>query len=159
MKKLFYFAIGALVLFELANMNFIMPMPFSQRMRSIDVAYFLYTWRWLFRLVFGAAALAGLLSTWRADGWRKWLVPSSLLVAGLVVYAVKLALASDSASFFAFEQPDAKTRFALRSDSLVAPGVAYALSGRGDAGVLKPVSASQEFWHGWRTFHPGTRTY
>jgi hypothetical protein len=72
---------------------------------------------------------------------------------------VVLALASDRASFFAFERPASATRFALRSDSLVAAGEAYAMSGRGDAGTLKPVSASQEFWHSWRTFHPGTTTY
>jgi hypothetical protein len=72
---------------------------------------------------------------------------------------VVLVLASDRASFFAFEGPAPATPFTLRGDSLVAAGQAYALSGRGDAGVLKPLSASQEFWHSWRTFHPGTTTY
>ena len=380
MRKLFYLGICALVLFELANVYFIMPMPFSQRMRSIDVAYFLYSWRWAFRIAFGAIALAGMWPAWRAQGRQEWLVPSSLLVAGLLIYALNfkmaadrmflepasvtmqpvgrnsvepnrlvvgvevngearayplrfigyhhqvrdtvggkpvmvsyctvcrtgrvfsplvdgrpekfrlvgmdhfnamfedkttgswwrqatgqaivgrmkgkvleeipsqqvtlaewlslhpnslimqpdttrkdqyakdfdfetgasrktltgtdtiswhdkawvvgiqangeskaydwnrlrregvvndevggkpivLALASDHASFFAFERPDAKTRFTLRRDSLVAAGRAYALSGRSDSGVLKPLFASQEFWHSWRTFHPGTRTY
>jgi hypothetical protein len=380
MKKIFYLGISALVLFELANVYFIMPMPFSQRMRSIDVAYFLYSWRWAFRFAFGAIALAGLWSAWRAEGRRKWLVPASLLVAGALIYALNfkmaadrmflepasvtmrpvvqnsvepnrlvvgieingearayplrfigyhhqvrdtvggqpvmvsyctvcrtgrafsplvngrpekfrlvgmdhfnamfedkttgswwrqatgeaivgrmkgkvleeipsqqvtlaewlalhpnslimqpdstlkeeyvkdfdfetgasrktltgtdtvswhdkawvvgiqangeskaydwnrlrregvvndevggkpivLALASDHASFFAFERPDSKTRFTLRHDSLVATGMSYALSGRGDSGALKPVFASQEFWHSWRTFHPGTSTY
>ena len=41
MKRLFNLGLAALVLFELANVYFIMPMPFSQRTRSIDVAYFL----------------------------------------------------------------------------------------------------------------------
>jgi hypothetical protein len=72
---------------------------------------------------------------------------------------IVLALASDHASFFAFERPDSRTRFTLRRDSLVATGRAYALSGRSDSGVLKPLFASQEFWHSWRTFHPGTTTY
>jgi hypothetical protein len=72
---------------------------------------------------------------------------------------VVLALASDRASFFAFERPAPTTRFVLRGDSLVTAGEAYALSGHGDAGTLKPVGASQEFWHSWRTFHPGTTTY
>ena len=380
MKKLFYLGISALVLFELANVYFIMPMPFSQRMRSIDIAYFLYTWRWTFRFAFVAIALVGLWPAWRAQGRKKWLVPSSLVVAGLMIYALNfrmsadrmflepasvtmrpvgknsvepnrlvvgveingdaraypvrfigyhhqvrdtiggkpvmvsyctvcrtgrvfsplvdgrperfrlvgmdhfnamfednttrswwrqatgqaivgrrkgkvleeipsqqvtlaewlslhpnslimqadstqkdeyakgfdyetgasrktltgtdtvswhdkawvvgiqangeskaydwnrlrregvvndevggkpivLALASDHASFFAFERPDSSTRFTLRDDSLVTAGRSYALSGRSDSGVLKPVFASQEFWHSWRTFHPGTRTY
>ena len=380
MRKLFYVGICALVLFELANVYFIMPMPFSQRMRSIDVAYFLYSRRWVFRIAFGAIALLGLWPAWRGQGRQKWLVPSSEVVAGLLVYALNfrmaadrmflepasvtmqpagrnsvepnrlvvgvevngearayplrfigyhhqvrdtvggkpvmvsyctvcrtgrvfsplvdgrpekfrlvgmdhfnamfedkttgswwrqatgqaivgrmkgkvleeipsqqvtlaewlslhpnslimqpdttrkdqyakgfdfetgasrkkltgtdtvswhdkawvvgiqangeskaydwnrlrregvvndevggmpivLALASDHASFFAFERPDPKTRFTLRRDSLVTTGRSYALSGISDSGVLKPLFASQEFWHSWRTFHPGTRTY
>jgi len=73
---------------------------------------------------------------------------------------IVLALAMDDASFFAFERPDAATQFALRGDSLVAEGkLAYAMSGSGAAGSLKPVSASQEFWHSWRTFQPETSRY
>jgi hypothetical protein len=72
---------------------------------------------------------------------------------------IVLVLAADTASFFAYERPDAATRFTLRGDSLVTTGRAYALSGRGDPSWLKPVFASQEFWHSWRTFHPDTKTY
>ena len=72
---------------------------------------------------------------------------------------VVLAIGSDSLSFFAFERPDTATRFVLRGDSLAAGDQVYALSGRGATGSLKPVSASQEFWHSWRTFHPATSKY
>jgi hypothetical protein len=128
MKKLFYLGLLGLACFEVANVYFIMPMPGSQRMRSIDTAYFLYTWRWAFRDELGGTP-------------------------------VVIVLAADGASFFAYERPDAATRFTLRDDSLVAPGAAYALSGRGAPGALTRVSAYQEFWHSWRTFHPGTKTY
>jgi hypothetical protein len=40
-----------LAFFELAKVYFIMPMPGSQRMKSLDAAYALHTWRWAFRLV------------------------------------------------------------------------------------------------------------
>jgi hypothetical protein len=380
MKRLFHLGVVALVLFELANVYFIMPMPFSQLTRSIDVAYFLHSWRWIFRGLAAALIAAGALAAWRTRGWRRWLVAASLVLACGVAYALNfrmsadhmflqptsvrmrpaerstidrkrlvvgievngearaypvqligyhhqvrdtvggtpvlvsfctvcrtgrvfspvvdgraesfrlvgmdhfnamfedrttgswwrqangeaitgprrgktlaeipsrqvtlaqwlalhprslvmqpdstmrdkyakdfdyetgisrktltgtdtiswrekawvvgltvngesraydwnrlrregvvndvlggrpivLALASDRASFFAFERPASAIRFALRTDSLVAAGQAFALSGRGDTGVLKPVSASQEFWHSWRTFHPGTTTY
>jgi hypothetical protein len=380
MRKLFYLGVVALVLFELANVYFIMPMPFSQRTRSIDVAYFLYSWRWIVRALCGAMILTGALAAWRTPDWRRWLMPASLVLASGVGYAlnfrmsadhmflqptsvvmrpaersridsarlvvgievngdaraypvqligyhhqvrdmvggtpvlvsfctvcrtgrvfspivdgraetfrlvgmdhfnamfedsatgswwrqangeaiigpskgkalaeipsrqvtlarwlvlhpkslvmqpdstmrdkyakdfdyetgtsrktltgtdtiswrekawvvgltvdgesraydwnrlrregvvndvlggrpVVLVLASDRTSFFAFERPAPTISFALRSDSLVAGAQAYALSGRGHAGVLKSVSASQEFWHSWRTFHPGTTTY
>lgn len=72
---------------------------------------------------------------------------------------VVLALAADGASFVAYRRPDEATRFVLRGDSLVAPGRAYALSGVGAAGQLIAVQGSQEFWHSWRTFQPGTTTY
>lgn len=72
---------------------------------------------------------------------------------------VVLALARDNASFFAFARPDSATTYTLRNDSLVTGDAAYALSGRGPAGVLRPIPASQEFWHSWRTFQPKTRRY
>lgn len=72
---------------------------------------------------------------------------------------IVLVLASDNASFFAFERPDTATRFTRRSDSLVVGDRAYSFRGEGTAGRLKPVSASQEFWHSWRTFHPATERY
>jgi hypothetical protein len=380
MKPLFFLGALLLILFEAANVYFIMPLPYSQRARSIDVAYFLYSWRWAIRAACAALVLAGLSSAWRSRGWRKALVPLTLVVAAGVVYAtnvvmsadhifrqpdavvmrpadrstvepsrlvvgvdingearaypiqfigyhhqvrdvvggtpvmvsfctvcrtgrvfapavdgepetfrlvgmdhfnamfedrttrswwrqatgeaiagprkgkslpeipsrqvtlahwlslhpaslimqpdsafrdkysasfdyetgasrkaltgtdtvswrdkawvvgvhlngeskaydwnrlrreravndevggtsIVLALASDSVSFFAFERPDAASRFSMRGDSLVTSSRAYALSGQGSDGALKPVFASQEFWHSWRTFHPGTKRY
>jgi len=380
MKKLFYIGVLLLLVFEVANVYFIMPMPGSQQMRSIDVAYFLYRWRWAFRLVLGAMILVSVRAAWRAPDRRKWLVPASLVVVAGAAYAanflmaadhmflppsvvsmqpaplnkvktdrlvvgidvngearaypirflgyhhqvrdivagkpvlvsyctvcrtgrvfvpavdgqpetfrlvgmdhfnamfedkttgswwrqangeaiagpkkgeflaeipseqvtlkewlslhpsslilqadasardeyakdyafekgtsrkkltgtdtiswrpkawvvgialngrskaydwnrlrrekivnddvggqpIVLALASDSTSFFAFERPAPSMRFTLRADSLVANGKAYAFTGLGDGVALKPVFASQEFWHSWREFHPGTTTY
>jgi hypothetical protein len=380
MRKVFYTGVFFLLLFELANVYFIMPMPGSQRMRSIDVAYFLYRWRWEFRPVFGALIVAGLWSAWRVPGRRRWMAAASLIVVAAVAYAtnfvmaadrmfmaptvvtmqpaarnkvemarlvvgvelngearaypleyigyhhqvrdavggtpvlvsyctvcrtgrvfsptvsgqpeifrlvgmdhynamfeeartgswwrqangeaivgpktgtflreipsvqvtlkewlalhpaslvmqadstfkedyakdyafekgtsrkkltgtdtvswhdkawvvgltvnreskafdwnrlrrervvndevggqpIVIAIASDSASFFAFERPDSSMHFALRGDSLVTSGRAYALTGQGKTDALRPLFASQEFWHSWREFHPGTRTY
>ena len=72
---------------------------------------------------------------------------------------IVLVLAADEASFFAFERPDAETRFALEGETLVGASGRYGLSGRGPAGSLTPVAASQEFWHSWRSFHPDTERY
>ncbi len=72
---------------------------------------------------------------------------------------IVLVLASDTVSYFAFKRPDPATRFSLRNDSLVTEGRAYALTGHGVDGVLSAVSASQEFWHSWRTFQPTTTRY
>lgn len=72
---------------------------------------------------------------------------------------IVLVLGRDSASYFAYARPDGATTFTLRGDSLVGGAAAYALDGRGAAGSLTPVSASQEFWHSWRTFQPATEKY
>jgi len=72
---------------------------------------------------------------------------------------VVLVLASDGVSFAAFERPSPATRLSLRGDTLVAAQATYDLSGKGTAGNLKPLFASQEFWHSWQTFHPNTTKY
>lgn len=105
MKTLFYAGIAGLVLFEIANVYFIMPMPGSQRMRSIDLAYWLYTWRWAFRIGFGLLTVAGVFAAWRARGWRKWLVPGLLVLAAGVAYAANFEMAADAM----FHQPETLT--------------------------------------------------
>src|SRR5258705_9198665 len=95
MKKLFIVGVLGLVLLEIANVYFIMPMPGSQRMRSVDAAYTIYRWRWTLRLLFGAIALAGGIATWRAGGRRRWLVPASLALVGAVAYVVNFRMAAD----------------------------------------------------------------
>jgi hypothetical protein len=72
---------------------------------------------------------------------------------------IVLALGPDSVSFFAFQRPDSVNRFTLRGDSLVSATGTYALNGRGPSGALLAVNASQEFWHSWREFQPGTSRY
>lgn len=72
---------------------------------------------------------------------------------------IVLVLLPDQASFLAFVRPSADTRFELLGDSLIGGGVRYSLLGQGPMAALEPVPASQEFWHSWRTFHPGTERY
>ncbi len=92
MKKLYYIGIICLILFEIANVYFIMPMPGSQRMPSIDVAYFLYTWRWVFRAIFGVIAVAGF---WQAYQSSKWLALPSFAVAVVAAYVFNFQMAAD----------------------------------------------------------------
>jgi hypothetical protein len=96
MKRLLFY-VGALLLtlFEIANVYFIMPMPGSQRMRSIELAYLLYTWRWAVRGVAGVLMLAGLVAAWRASGWRRWLAPVSLVLVLGVTYLFNFRMAAD----------------------------------------------------------------
>ena len=92
MKKIFWFGLIGLLLFEIANVYFIMPMPGSQQMNSIDLAYFLYKWRWIFRGLFAAMIFLGLFkSQWK----RKWLLVFPIALVAAVVYMANFVMAAD----------------------------------------------------------------
>lgn len=92
MKKLFYLGFFGLLLFEILNVYLIMPMPGSQQMNSIDVAYFLYQWRWAFRIVFTALMIVGAYKFW----WKNWWAPLLfLLLLVSVIYIVNFQMAAD----------------------------------------------------------------
>lgn len=100
MKKIFWVGLLGLLLFEIANVYFIMPMPGSQRMKSIDTAYFLYKWRWVFRALFGVMIAVGLF---KARWHRRWkwglIIPVGIL--GAVIYMANFKMAADAM----FKQP------------------------------------------------------
>jgi len=98
MKKYFWLGLIGLLLFEIANVYFIMPMPGSQQMNSIDLAYFLYKWRWIFRGLFAALIFIGLFrSQWK----RKWLLFFPIAVVAIVIYMANFKMAADAM----FKQP------------------------------------------------------
>jgi len=93
MKKLFYLGAFGLILFEIAKVYFIMPMPGSQRMDSLPVAYFLHQWRWVFRISFGLLLLAGLLPALRT---ARWGIPAAVLAAaGGITYLFNVEITAD----------------------------------------------------------------
>ena len=72
---------------------------------------------------------------------------------------IVLALSADQRSFAAFERPADAGDFSILEDVLAASGKSYDFSGRDltePSRQLKRITAYQEFWHSWRTFHPGT---
>lgn len=93
MKKLFYFGVLGFLLFEIANVYFIMPMPGSQEMNSIDLAYFLYSWRCFFRIGFAAMIAAGFLKAFQGSKVASLL---ALLVLFGIVYETNFEMAADT---------------------------------------------------------------
>ncbi|MCB0607744.1 MAG: DUF3179 domain-containing protein [Lewinellaceae bacterium] len=114
MKKFFYLGALGLILFEIADIYFIMPMPGSQQMESIGLAYFLYKWRWAIRAVFGGLMIAGFPAAFKGSK-----IFSLLLVAaaGAVVYNANFVMAADAM----FRQPE-NLRFAAGAESAVDTG-------------------------------------
>jgi hypothetical protein len=94
MKKLFFTALLLLTLFEIANVYFIMPMPGSQRLESIGLAYFLYSWRWIFRIGLGILVA---FSFWRAEFQPKrlWLPALTLLIWGAITYLFNFKMTAE----------------------------------------------------------------
>jgi hypothetical protein len=98
MKKYFWLGLIGLLLFEIANVYFIMPMLGSQQMNSIDLAYFLYKWRWIFR---GLLAAMIFLGVFRSQWKRKWLLFFPIAILAAVIYMANFVMAADAM----FKQP------------------------------------------------------
>ncbi|MCF0050272.1 DUF3179 domain-containing protein [Dyadobacter sp. LJ53] len=94
MRKLLYLGIVGIILYEIAKVYFIMPMPGSQQMNSIDIAYFLHSWRWAFRIVFWVMIIAG--CTTALMGKWKWIAVILLMIAGAVTYGTNYEMAADT---------------------------------------------------------------
>jgi len=123
MKKLFFIGIIGIIAFEILKVYFIMPMPGSQRMNSIDVAYFLHSYRWLFRALFGGLILAGVMPVFQ--GKRKWIPAVCVVIALAVIYLFNFKMMADQM----FKQPEnlvfkGKAENVL-GDSTIVLGVEY----------------------------------
>jgi hypothetical protein len=124
MRKAFYTGVLGLAIFEALNVYFIMPMPGSQRMNTIDFAYFLYSYRWYFRIFFGLLIAAGATHTFRASK-PKWLPLIGLLLPIVAVYVFNFQLAADAM----FKKPErlilSSAAENLLKDSTMVVGVEY----------------------------------
>lgn len=72
-----------------------------------------------------------------------------------------LVLADDRQSFTAFRRKPSQY-FQIKNDTLYSGESKFSLSGKSyknDIPNLEKINAYQEFWHSWRTFHPGTSIY
>ena len=71
---------------------------------------------------------------------------------------ILIVLSKNDKSFFAFQRPTDNSIFNLSGDTLLLDNHKYRIDGKGidTSFSLKPLPASQEFWHSWRTFNPGT---
>lgn len=97
--KSYYAGLTGLMLFEIMNVYFIMPMPGSQEIQSLNLAYFLYSYRWIFRIIFILPACAGLYNAF--SGKKLFLPILFLLAAGLITWVFNFRMSADSM----FRQP------------------------------------------------------
>jgi len=69
-----------------------MPIPGSQEMNSISFAYFLYSYRWIFRALLGLMIICGLASSWKGS---KILVILFLALGGVGIYMTNFKMVAD----------------------------------------------------------------
>lgn len=79
MKAFFFFGIAGLILFEIIKVYFIMPFPGSQHDEVIALSYFLFSYRWIFRIIFFILIVAGFKTAWLKSS--KWLLILLMLIA------------------------------------------------------------------------------
>ena len=89
-----------------------MPMPGSQRMDSLDVAYFLHSFRWIFRVAFLAMIIAGALSAFKIK--HKWIPALCVLVVLYVAYTFNFEMLADEM----FKQPN-NLSFKAKSENIL----------------------------------------
>lgn len=122
MKNLFYIGLILLGLFEVLNVYFIMPMPGSQQMNSIDIAYFLYSYRWTFRIAFGLMILAGAFQAFRAR--RIWIPLVSMVPVLVIIYMFNFKMTADHM----FLQPETLAFKSKSENTLVDSALVIAVS-------------------------------
>jgi Protein of unknown function (DUF3179) len=127
MKKLYYFGLAGLIFSEFLSIYFIMPMPGSQGINSLGVAYFLYEFRWAFRCVFVLAIASGAIPAFRAR--RKWPPLTAAIGGAVLVWFLNFQMAADKI----FLQPG-KLSLRNRHESLVREGcIVIGIENHGEA--------------------------
>lgn len=98
-KKIFYAGLIGISLFEILNVYFIMPMPGSQEIRSLDIAYFLYSYRWIFRACFALMIAIGAGNAFKIKS--KWVPVAGLIITFTIIYLFNFQMAAEKI----FRQP------------------------------------------------------
>lgn len=93
-----WFVVGAvlLVLFEIANVYFIMPFPYSQQWQTIGLAYWLHSLRWPIRVACALIVALGATSIVQGAVWLRAAALLSLVAVGVVVYQANYVMAADA---------------------------------------------------------------
>ncbi len=100
MRISFYWGIFGLVLFEFLKVYFIMPLPGSQRWATLDFAYFLHQYRWIFRTVFLLLILIGAKGALSTR--KKWIPMLSVFAVMVLVSILNFRMSADSM----FKEPE-----------------------------------------------------
>lgn len=100
-----------------------MPMPGSQNMNSLDLAFTLYTWRWPIRVIFLLAMLSGIKSVLQAR--YKWIPILSILIVGAIIFVFNFKMAADHLFLQVKKIEHQSSKFNKIPEDRLVIGVAY----------------------------------
>lgn len=92
MARYFFTGLVGLALLEIARVYLIMPMPGSQLWDSLELAYFLRSYRWVGRIVFLGFILLGAKSAFSTFKWTSMIL--SIFVPG-IIYLFNFRMTAD----------------------------------------------------------------
>ena len=126
MKKAFYAGLAGLALFEIARVWLIMPLPGSQRIESLDAAYFLHIYRWLFRIPFLLMIALGSRTAFQTQ--RKRMPAAASLAALAVAWLFNFQMTAERM----FQQPRSLVFLPKGESKVDEESVAIAVESRGE---------------------------
>ncbi len=85
-----------LAVLEAANVYFIMPMPGSQRMRSLELAYLIHDARWIVRGIAVAFVVVGARRAWQRGTVARVGMTLGVLLVGAFTYVTNFRMAADA---------------------------------------------------------------
>lgn len=91
-KRFFIFGLVGLAFVEIAKVYLIMPLPGSQRLDTLDIAYCLHEGRWILRGVFGIMVLVGIRTVLHDFKW--WALAGIAALIG-VMYLSNFEMAAE----------------------------------------------------------------
>jgi hypothetical protein len=109
----FWLGFGLFLFYELASIYFIMPFPGSQEIDSLELAYFLYRARWVFRIFFLVMMFFG---WWNRPWVRRWIPPTAIAICLLLLYLLHDQMSAERI----FKQPS-KLNMVSASANKVSP--------------------------------------
>lgn len=127
MRNFFYIGVAGLAIFEILKVYFIMPMPGSQQMDSLDIAYFLHTYRWFFRILFGVMIVVGALKAFQIR--YKWIPALALAAVLYVIYTFNFEMLAERM----FRQPSVVTFKTREGNALTDSSIVIGVVNKGVA--------------------------
>jgi hypothetical protein len=132
MKRTFLLIAGLLILFatEILRVYFIMPFPGSQEANTIQVAYFIDKYIWVFRIIGLLLFVPPMIYIFRSSKWwRKILLAIFVLLYGFIFYMFNFKFLADKM----FYQPKNKILATVAANKIDSTKLVIGVSIKGEA--------------------------